>query len=106
MQEIEGRLDRSGWMPWGCLLRAYRGMAGLTLQEAGREADAFVRTSGQSLYRLEKCVEVPTGRAQRAVAAVTCVLYGIHPEVMELSMDDLPAVDARKLLAVLRRLGH
>ncbi len=106
MEELEGRLDASGWLPWGRLLRAHRAEAGLTLEETAAEVDPFVRTSGQSLYRLEKLREPPRGRQQRCVAAVACVIYGIHPEVMDLEMDDLPAVDERKLLTALKRLGR
>lgn len=98
--DIEVKLDRGGDLPftWGERLAGYRARRGMTLLDAATAIDLFVPTSTMQLSRLEHEDKVPPedrghSRPRRRIAALACVIYGVHPEVMDLRVEEVPAVD-------------
>lgn len=101
---LERGLERDREIPWGARMRAYREMAGLQMKESAALITEAWPTSAMTLSRLEDRAAPPTQRRSRIVALLALVMYGVHPESMGISFDELPAfVDERKLAAAIKK---
>lgn len=106
IDKLERMLSDDPIGSWGQRMRFYRNMAELTMEEAAGYIDEFTTTGFMTLARLEKRDTAPTDRRQRRVALFALIVYGIHPKVMGLSLDELPSVDLGRLLRVRLELSR
>jgi hypothetical protein len=74
--------------PWGSMFRRVRG--DLHLDELARQVCYFTSTSAATLSRMEARASIPRRASQLEVAVVACVLCGVDPAALGLSVDDLP----------------
>lgn len=89
-------LRRLGPEPWGRQMERARSSTGMTFSQV--EEILFPHISRSALVRLERLQEIPTGRKDRARAALVLLLYGFDLEQFGLSQADIPpAIDLRVL---------
>ena len=89
-------LRRLGPEPWGIRMRRARDVARLNVRDV--EEILFPHISKSALIRLEQLPHIPAGRKDRGRAALVLLLYGINPEDLGISLDDLPpAIDRRAI---------
>ena len=90
------QLRRLGPEPWGIRMRRARDVARLNVRDV--EEILFPHISKSALIRLEQLPHIPAGRKDRGRAALVLLLYGINPEDLGISLDDLPpAIDRRAI---------
>lgn len=103
--QLDEGLERDPALSWGAKMRYYRERAGMKMADAAEIINDIQPTSAMALTRLERMTSAPTIRRQRVVATLALLVYGVHPEPMGLSLDELPSfIDAKRLAQMLRRL--
>lgn len=71
--------------------RAREDVAELTLSEAAEGVNRWMVTSAATIGRLEQLEHPPGDRRRRQLAYTACVVYGIDPVQLGLSVEGIPA---------------
>lgn len=88
--------------PWGTRLRRYREAVGLTNEQATEIIAEGYPTSPMAVSRLETRETVPTQHRTRLIAVLACIVYGVHPEVMDLDTSELEVLNPARLARMVR----